>query len=66
MLGVPSPSVDVGQVSGTVIKFWDTLKEIPDTSGATLAVSVAVIAIPQSSSRSASSRASSSPSSSRS
>jgi SulP family sulfate permease len=45
MLGVPSPHVDVDQVSGTVIKFWDTLKEIGDTSGATLAVSVSVIAI---------------------
>ena len=44
MLGVPSPSVDLDQLSGTVIKFWDTLKEIPDTSGATLAVSVGVIA----------------------
>ena len=44
MLGVPSPDVALDQLSGTVIKFWDTLKEIPDTSGATLAVSVAVIA----------------------
>jgi SulP family sulfate permease len=45
MLGVPPPSVSVNQVSGTVLKFWDTLKEIGDTSGATLAVSLAVIAI---------------------
>jgi sulfate permease, SulP family len=45
MLGVASPKVDLNQISGTVIKFWDTLKEIGDTSGATLAVSVAVIAI---------------------
>ncbi len=44
MLGVPSPDVSFDQVSGTVIKFWDTLKEIPDTSLATLAVSLAVIA----------------------
>ena len=44
MLGVPSPDVALDQLSGTVIKFWDTLKEIPDTSGATLAVSVGVIA----------------------
>ena len=44
MLGVPSPDVDLDQISGTVIKFWDTLKEIPDTSGATLAVSLSVIA----------------------
>jgi high affinity sulfate transporter 1 len=45
MLGVPSPKVDVDQFSGTVIKFWDTLKEIGQTSGATLAVSLSVIAI---------------------
>ena len=44
MLGVPSPDVDLDQISGTVIKFWDTLKEIPDTSMATLAVSLGVIA----------------------
>ena len=43
MLGVSSPHVDVNQVSGTLIKFWDTLKELGDTSMATLAVSVAVI-----------------------
>ena len=45
MLGVPSPSVSFDRVGGTVIKFWDTLKEISDTSGATLAVSVSVIVI---------------------
>ena len=44
MLGVPSPKVDIDHLSGTVVKFWDTLKEIPDTSLATLAVSLAVIA----------------------
>jgi SulP family sulfate permease len=44
MLGVPSPSVDHGRTSGTVIKFWDTLKEVGQTSGATLAVSVGVLA----------------------
>jgi high affinity sulfate transporter 1 len=44
MLGVASPKVDLNEVSGTVIKFWDTLKEIPDVSGATLAVSLGVIA----------------------
>jgi high affinity sulfate transporter 1 len=43
MLGVASPKVDVNQVSGTVIKFWDTLKEIPQTSLTTLAVSLSVI-----------------------
>ena len=45
MLGVPSPKVDPGRTSGTVIKFWDTLKELGQVSGATLAVSVAVLAI---------------------
>jgi high affinity sulfate transporter 1 len=44
MLGVASPKVDLNQVSGTIIKFWDTLKELSDTSLTTLAVSVAVIA----------------------
>jgi MFS superfamily sulfate permease-like transporter len=44
MLGVASPDVDFNQVSGTIVKFWDTLKEIPDTSLTTLAVSLAVIA----------------------
>jgi high affinity sulfate transporter 1 len=45
MLGVPSPAVSVNHVSGTLIKFWDTLKEIGQTSGATLAVSLSVLAI---------------------
>ena len=45
MLGVASPKVSLDHLSGTVVKFWDTLKEIPDTSMATLAVSLAVIAI---------------------
>ncbi len=44
MLGVPKPEVAPDAVSGTVVKAWDTLKEIPDTSGATLAVSLGVIA----------------------
>ena len=44
MLGVPAPKVDVNQVSGTLIKLWGTLLEIGQTSGATLAVSVAVLA----------------------
>jgi high affinity sulfate transporter 1 len=44
MLGVPSPSVDPGRTSGNVIKFWDTLTEIGQTSGATLSVSLAVLA----------------------
>jgi high affinity sulfate transporter 1 len=45
MLGVPAPKVSVNHVSGTVIKFWDTLKEVGQTSGATLAVSLSVLAI---------------------
>jgi high affinity sulfate transporter 1 len=44
MLGVRSPSVELNRLSGTVIKFWDTLKEVGQTSGATLAVSLAVLA----------------------
>jgi sulfate permease, SulP family len=44
MLGVPSPKVDPGRTSGTVIKVWDTLTEIGQTSGATLSVSLAVLA----------------------
>lgn len=44
MLGVPSPKVSPAHASGTVTKFWDTLKEIGQTSGATLAVSLAVLA----------------------
>ncbi|WP_406829755.1 SulP family inorganic anion transporter [Pedococcus sp. KACC 23699] len=44
MLGVGSPKVDVQHVSGTVMKFWDTLKEIPQASLATVAVSLSVIA----------------------
>jgi high affinity sulfate transporter 1 len=44
MLGVASPDVKATRVSGTLIKFWDTLKEIPDASVTTVAVSIAVIA----------------------
>jgi high affinity sulfate transporter 1 len=44
MLGVPSPKVELNQLSGTLVKFWDTLKELGQTSGATLAVSLAVLA----------------------
>ena len=44
MLGVPAPKVDLNRLSGNVVKFWDTLKEIGQTSGATLAVSLAVLA----------------------
>jgi SulP family sulfate permease len=45
MLGVAKPSVALDQVSGTLISAWDTLKEVPDASGATITVSLAVIAI---------------------
>jgi high affinity sulfate transporter 1 len=44
LFGVPSPKVSADRVSGTLIKFWDTLTELGQTSGATLAVSVAVLA----------------------
>ncbi len=44
MLGVPAPDVKVDRVSGTVLKFWDTLGEIPDASVTTAAVTVGVIA----------------------
>jgi sulfate permease, SulP family len=44
MLGVPAPHVALNRTSGTLIKFWDTLKEIGQTSGATLCVSLAVLA----------------------
>jgi SulP family sulfate permease len=46
MLGVPKPSVSPpDHLSGTLLKAWDTLKEIPDASGATVLVTVSVIAI---------------------
>jgi sulfate permease, SulP family len=44
LFGVPSPKVSPNHASGTVIKFWDTLKELGQTSGATLAVSLSVLA----------------------
>lgn len=44
MLGVGTPSVTLDLVSGTLIKLGKTLLEIGQTSGATLAVSVAVLA----------------------
>jgi sulfate permease, SulP family len=44
LFGIPSPTVSPNHVSGTLIKFWDTLTELGKTSGATLAVSVAVLA----------------------
>jgi sulfate permease, SulP family len=45
MLGVPSPSVSPDRVSATLIKLWDTLKEVDQASGATVAVSLSVLAI---------------------
>src|SRR4051795_6180677 len=45
LFGIPSPDVSLNRTSGTVIKFWDTLTNIDQTSGATLAVSLCVIAI---------------------
>jgi high affinity sulfate transporter 1 len=44
MLGVPSPKVELNRVSGDLLKFWDTLKEIGQTSWPTFAVSLAVLA----------------------
>ena len=43
LLGVPSPDVSLDRMSGTVIRFGDTLSEIGQTSGATLAVSLSVL-----------------------
>ena len=43
MLGVPAPAVSPHAIAGTVTKFWDTLKAFGRTSGATLAVSLAVL-----------------------
>jgi len=45
LFGLPSPSVAPARTAGTLIKFWDTLKELGQTSGATLAVSLSVLAI---------------------
>ena len=45
MLGVPKSTVSLDHLSATVIKAWDALTEIPDASSATVAVSLAVIAI---------------------
>ncbi len=44
MLGVPTPKVNAGPFSDTLLKLWDTLKEIGQTSVATLIVSLAVLA----------------------
>jgi len=45
LFGVPAPSVSPGKTAGTLVKFWDTLTELGQTSGATLAVSLSVLAI---------------------
>src|SRR3954453_14282400 len=45
LFGVPSPHVSLNHVSGTLIKFWDTLTELGQISWATTAVSAAVLAI---------------------
>jgi MFS superfamily sulfate permease-like transporter len=44
MFGVKPPDVEFDRMSGTVIKFWDTLADIGQASGATLAVSLGVLA----------------------
>jgi SulP family sulfate permease len=45
LFGIPEPSVTPGRTAATLVKFWDTLTELGQTSGATLAVSVSVLAI---------------------
>ena len=45
LFGVPAPSVSLDRAAGTLVKFWDTLTELGQTSGATLAVSLSVLAI---------------------
>jgi SulP family sulfate permease len=45
LFGVPSPHVALDRVSGTLIKFWDTLTELGQISWATFAVSLSVLAI---------------------
>jgi high affinity sulfate transporter 1 len=45
LFGIPEPSVSPGRAAGTLIKFWDTLTELGQTSWATLAVSLSVLAI---------------------
>ncbi|HET6847885.1 MAG TPA: SulP family inorganic anion transporter [Gaiellales bacterium] len=44
MLGTPKPNVSADRVSGTLIKAWDTLTQLGQASGATVAVSAAVLA----------------------
>ena len=45
LFGVPAPSVALDRAAGTLVKFWDTLTELGQTSGATLTVSLSVLAI---------------------
>ena len=45
LLGVPSPSVKPDRTAGTLVKAWDTLKELGHVSWATVAVSVATLAV---------------------
>jgi high affinity sulfate transporter 1 len=45
MLGVPPPNVGAHHASGTLLKLWDTLGEIAQTSLPTLAVSIGVLAV---------------------
>jgi high affinity sulfate transporter 1 len=44
LFGIAAPKVSPNHASGTVIKFWDTLRDLGQTSGATLAVSLSVLA----------------------
>jgi len=45
MLGVPAPNVGARHASGTLLKLWDTLGEIGQTSLPTLAVSIGVVVV---------------------
>jgi high affinity sulfate transporter 1 len=45
MFGVPKPSVSIDHFSATVVTAWDVLKDLSSASGATIAVSLAVIAV---------------------
>ena len=45
LFGIPEPSVDASRTAATLVKFWDTLTELDQTSKATLAVSISVLAI---------------------
>jgi high affinity sulfate transporter 1 len=45
LFGVPEPHVALNRLSGTLIKFWDTLTELGQISWSTFAISLSVLAI---------------------